>query len=118
MVATHSTELLRNADPQDILHVRKGGGGYLEKDSQKVGMLEGMGTDYAPRVDGAKKSKRILFVEGSSDLTILKILATKLGTEWPEKWVDWRNTRGQKERRQLYLALKEEIPRASGSEPP
>ncbi len=110
LVATHSTEILRNADPHDILHVRRGGGGYLEKDSQKVGMLAGMGTDYAPRVDGAKKSKRILFVEGRSDLRILKILASKLEMEWPEKWVGWRSTQGQKERRQLYLALKEEIP--------
>jgi len=73
-------------------------------------MLAGMGTDYAPRVDGAKKSKRILFVEGRSDLTILKILASKLAIAWPQTWVEWITSQGQKERRQLYRALKEEIP--------
>lgn len=110
LVATHSTEILRNAEPSDILNVRRNSGGYLYKESQKVGMLAGMGTDYAPRVDGVKRSKRILFVEGRSDLPILKILASKLGIEWPEPWIEWKNSQGQKERRQLYLALKEEIP--------
>jgi predicted ATPase len=110
LLATHSTELLRNAEPGDILHVRRGSGSYLEKESQKVGLLAGMGTDYAPRVDGAKKSKRILFVEGKSDVPILKVLASKLAIAWPDAWVEWKSTQGQKERRQLYLALKEEIP--------
>ncbi len=110
LLATHSTELLRNAEPGDILHVGRGSGSYLEKESQKVGLLAGMGTDYAPRVDGAKKSKRILFVEGKSDVPILKVLASKLAIAWPDAWVEWKSTQGQKERRQLYLALKEEIP--------
>jgi hypothetical protein len=109
-VATHSTEILRNAEPEVIFHVRGSGSRYLRKESQKVGMLAGMGTDYAPRVDGAKKTKRVLFVEGKSDVRILKILAGALEIAWPDAWVEWRNIQGQKERRQLYLALKEEIP--------
>lgn len=109
-VATHSTEILRNAEPEVIFHVRGSGSRYLQKESQKVGMLAGMGTDYAPRVDGAKKTKRVLFVEGKSDVRILKILAGTLGITWPDAWIEWRNIQGQKERRQLYLALKEEIP--------
>jgi predicted ATPase len=109
-VATHSTEILRNTEPEMIFHVRGSGSRYLQKESQKVGMLAGMGTDYAPRVDGAKKTKRVLFVEGKSDVRILKILAQALGISWPDEWVEWRNVQGQKERRQLYLALKEEIP--------
>jgi predicted ATPase len=110
LIATHSTEILRNAEPGDIFQVRGLESRYLEKENQKVGLLAGMGTDYAPRVDGAKKTKRVLFVEGRSDVRILKILAERLDIEWPSSWIEWRTTQGQKERRQLYLALREEIP--------
>jgi predicted ATPase len=109
LVATHSSEILRNAEPSDILRVRRGGGAYLREESQKVGMLAGMGTDYAPRVDNAKRTKRILFVEGRSDLAILKELASRLEVEWPTCWTEWALAQGQRERRRLYLALKEEI---------
>jgi predicted ATPase len=110
LIATHSTEILRNAEPEVIFHVRGSGSRYLQKESQKVGMLAGMGTDYAPRVDGAKKTRRVLFVEGKSDVRILRILASTLGLQWPDKWIEWRTVYGQKERRQLYRALREEIP--------
>jgi AAA domain, putative AbiEii toxin, Type IV TA system len=110
LVATHSSEILRSAEPPDIIHIRDGGGRYLREEHQKVAMLAGMGTDYAPKVDKAKRTKRILFVEGRSDLPILKTLAEKLGIEWPDSWAEWTTTRSQKERRQLYLAFKDEIP--------
>jgi hypothetical protein len=111
LIATHSTEILRNAEPSDILHVRGSKGGrYLQHEHQKVGLLAGLGSDYAPRLDRVKKTKRLLFVEGRSDLAILRVLAAKLGTTWPDAWVEWTTTRTQKERKQLYLALQEEIP--------
>jgi hypothetical protein len=112
LVATHSAEILRSAEPTDILHVRAGGKGgrYLFEERQKVGLLAGMGSDYAPRVDRAKRTKRILFVEGRSDVPILKILADKLGMAWPTEWTEWTTAYSQKERKQLYLALKEEVP--------
>jgi len=110
LVATHSTEILRNAAPTDILHVRSGKGGrYLMEEHQKVGLLAGLGSDYAPRIDRVKKTKHLLFVEGKSDLAVLKILADKLGITWPDSWVEWTTSRMQKERKQLYLALKEEV---------
>jgi predicted ATPase len=109
LVATHSSEILRSAEPSDIIHIRDGGGRYLREEHQKVAMLAGMGSDYAPKVDKAKRTKRILFVEGRSDLPILKTLAAKLGIDWPESWSEWTSPRSQKERRQLYLALKDEI---------
>ncbi len=61
-------------------------------------------------MDRLKKTKRVLFVEGRSDLPILRALAAKMGVEMPEEWVEWRTTRSQKERKQLYLSLLEEIP--------
>jgi AAA domain, putative AbiEii toxin, Type IV TA system len=112
LVATHSPEILRNAEPADILHIRSGGraGRYLAEEGQKVAMLAGLGSDYAPRIDRAKRTKHILFVEGRSDIRILKTLAATLQIEWPAIWVEWTTSRSQKERKQLYLALKEEIP--------
>jgi predicted ATPase len=110
LVATHSTEILRSAELNDIFEVRSGKGGrYLTVDKQKTALLAGLGSDYAPRIDRAKRTKRILFVEGSSDLGVLKILAGKLGLDWPESWTEWTTTRSQKERKQLYLALQAEI---------
>jgi Fe-S cluster assembly ATPase SufC len=111
LIATHSAEILRNAEPSDILHIRVGKGGrYLVEESQKVGLLAGLGSDYAPRVDRAKRTKRVLFVEGRTDIEILKVLAERLGVAWPKEWVEWTSARGHKERKQVYTALKEEIP--------
>ena len=111
LIATHSTEILRNAEPADILHIRSGGQGgrYLTEERQKAGMLAGLGSDYAPRIDRAKRTKRILFVEGRSDVPILKALAATLQIDWPSSWIEWTTNRTQKERKQLYLALEEEI---------
>jgi predicted ATPase len=112
LVATHSAEILRHALPTDVLQLRGGGKGskYLQEDSQKVGLLAGLGSDYAPRIDRAKRTKRILFVEGRTDIPILKALATTLGIDWPDSWTEWVTSVPQKERRQLYLAFKAEIP--------
>ena len=118
LIATHSAEILRNAEPSDILHIRGGRGGrYLVEESQKVGLLAGLGSDYAPRVDRAKRSKRILFVEGRTDLQILKILAERLGIAWPKQWVEWTSARGHKERKQVYTALKGGDPGPRRGEP-
>jgi predicted ATP-dependent endonuclease of OLD family len=101
LIATHSAEILRNAEPADILHIRSSGknSGYLVEERQKVGLLAGLGSDYAPRVDKAKRTKHILFVEGRSDLEILKILADKLSVTWPSSWTEWTTTYSQKERK-------------------
>jgi predicted ATPase len=110
LIATHSSEILRNAEPSRILHIVKGKGRYLRDEQQKVGMLAGLGSEYAPRIDRAKRTKRILFVEGRSDVPILKVLAAKLGLAWPSQWVEWTTNRTQKERKQIFLALQEEVP--------
>ena len=112
LVATHSSEILRSTAPADILQVRGSKGGrYLTEEQQKVGLLAGLGSDYAPRVDHAKRDQAAAVRGGDSDLGVLKILAATLDLEWPrDVWTEWTTTRTQKERKQLYLALKEEIP--------
>ena len=52
-----------------------------------------------------------MFIEGSNDVAILHILAKKLGLPWPNGWVEWLIRSGHKERKQVFLALAEEIPR-------
>src|ERR1019366_5985694 len=57
LVATHSTEILRNAEPSIILHVRDGKGAYLTEEHQKGGLLAGLGSDYTPRIEGIKRTE-------------------------------------------------------------
>jgi hypothetical protein len=111
LLATHSSEILRNSKPSKILQIKPDGSTrYLREDHQKIGLLEGIGSGYAPRIDRVRKTKRVLFVEGSSDVSILKKLAKAAGLEWPRSWVEWRTTASHKERRMLWRALLEDIP--------
>jgi hypothetical protein len=111
LIATHSSEILRNGDPEDILEIRRDGSGrYLSEEHHKVGLLAGLGSDYAPRIDRVRRTKRLLFVEGPSDVPILQALATTLRRPWPEQWIVWCTPTGHKERKQLFRALSEEIP--------
>lgn len=103
LLATHSSELIRHSAPSTILHVRGSSGGvYLTKEHQKVGLLAGLGTDYAPKIDQAKHRKRLLFVEGRyADAAILKRFAATLSLGWPHRAVVWPMVGGQKERKLL-----------------
>jgi predicted ATPase len=109
-LATHSSEILRAADPATILEIRSGGKAkYLTSQHQKVGLLEGLGSDYAPRIDQVRLTKRLFFHEGSTDLTILKKLSHALGRPWPGQWVEWQTPAGHKERRALWESLEKEL---------
>lgn len=111
LLATHSSEILRNAEPSKILQIKPGGSTrYLSEHHQKVGLLEGLGSDYAPRIDQVRKTKHVLFVEGTTDIPILKFLAQAAGLAWPTNWAEWRSTASHKERKNLWKALSEDIP--------
>lgn len=110
-IGTHSSEILRQAEPHRIMGFRRGSSPkYLSENSQKVGMLEGIGSHYSPRFDQIRQTGRVFFHEGSSDLSILRMLGTERGTPLNGAWIPWATTRSQQERKQLWLALKEEIP--------
>ncbi|WP_159066833.1 AAA family ATPase [Cellulomonas timonensis] len=112
LVATHSAEILKAADPSAILEIRPGGihAKYLAQDHQKVGLLAGIGSSYAPRIDHLRRTKRLLFLEGSSDESILAATAKSLGRRFPDEVTIWQTSASHKERRQLFRALLEEIP--------
>ncbi len=110
LVATHSAEILRNAQPCRILEVRSGSTPkFLSKETQKVGLLAGLGTNYAPKIDKIKETKLLLLVEGWLDAQILHQVAEVLGLSVPNEWVVWESAAGHKERKQLFIALSEEI---------
>jgi len=110
LIATHSTEILKQSPPERILEVSYSKSPrYLREEHQKVGLLAGLGTEYAPRIDALKQKKRLLLVEGDSDFIVLQKLTQKLGKIWPTNWVEWVSKSGHKERKHIFLAFQEEI---------
>jgi predicted ATPase len=113
LVATHSSELLRHWPIGNIMEVRSRGGQkfkYLSEDHQKVGLLENLGSDYAPRIDPIRRAGRMLFVEGKTDEKMLSALETIMGRDVLSQWPIWQTSATHKERSQLFRALAEEIP--------
>lgn len=113
LVATHSSELLRHWPVEGILQARSRGKGkkfkYLTDDDQKVGLLAGIGSDYAPRIDPVRKAGRVLFVEGMTDSKMLAAIETCLGQDVLSEWPVWQTSAGHKERAQLFRALARDI---------
>lgn len=111
LIATHSSEILRNSEPQKILEICSNRSPkFLSTEEQKVGLLAGLGSEYSPRIEKVRKHRRILFVEGYLDGKVLKKATEVLGFDWPTKWVEWKSAAGHKERKQLFRALAQEIP--------
>ena len=110
LISTHSSEILRHSAPEIILEIGDRKGKYLVEEYQKVKMLEGIGTQYSPLLDRARQTGCILFVEGSSDITILKIIAEKMNIDVLDKWTIWPRNVSHKDRKQLFLGLRDDIP--------
>lgn len=110
LLATHSIEIIRDSPADRILEVRNGGSfKYLSEDEQKIGLLVGIGSSYAPRIDRARSTKRVFFYEGSTDLAVLKAITTTLGKIWPTGFSEWQTSAPHKERKALWRALKSEF---------
>lgn len=111
LVATHSTEILRAIEPERILELSVNRSPrFLTDEHQKVGLFSGLGSGYAPRIDALKSRKRLLLVEGEFDMDVLRAFAETLGRSVSPVWVEWKSVAGHKERKQLFMALKDEIP--------
>jgi predicted ATPase len=117
LVATHSTEILRSAEPEQILELRAAGrhrARYLSEQEQKVGLLAGLGSDYSPRIDSLRRTKKVLFLEGRSDADVLRSIAGKLDHPWPGEWTLWISPTPHQERLHLIRALSTEIAGLTG----
>jgi predicted ATPase len=110
LMATHSTELIKNFDHSSILEVNGSKASYLGDDGRKIAVLAGIGTNFSPKLHSLTQTKRMLIIEGSFDENILKKWAAVNGTAWPENVVVWQWPNAHKERRQLFSQLKREIP--------
>lgn len=110
LLATHSGEILRATEPSRILEVRSGGDfKYLVGEEQKVGLVVGIGSTYAPRIEKVRDLKKVFFYEGKSDIAVLKALGITAGMPPPTSMALWQTTDAHKERKILWRALTTEF---------
>lgn len=108
LIATHSCEVIKSVSPEIVLSVDNNNIRYLKQESDKVKVLSGLGTEYFPKIDLVQRYRRILFVENESDANILKKMCEKT-RPWPNNLVIWAFANNHRERKQLFLHLKDEI---------
>lgn len=110
LMATHSTEILRWADPAFVMAFSGNSAEYLKDHEQKISLFLGLGSSYAPKLDPLRRFKNLLIVENTSDARILRALAGRANLIWPDNLVVWPWTGSSKERKNLFLQLKDEVP--------
>ena len=108
LISTHSVEIIKQA-PLNIvfsIETRK----YLNEEASRVAVLNGIGSEYFPKLDLLKRYKKLIFVENESDKRILSILGEKCGLYMPTDVVYWANTESHADRRRLFEELHKIIP--------
>lgn len=108
LMATHSTEIIRSAPAFQVMEVRRGQTPrvrQLADDSQKIQLMAGIGTTYAPRIDKVARTKKVFFYEGTSDASILEAFSGVLGKAWPDHIALWQTSDTAKFRKNIWLAL-------------
>lgn len=108
IVTSHSSELIKSFDYENILDMKRNYYKYLNDEYQKINVLAGIGTEYFPRLEAVQKNKRVLFVENESDAVFLKDMCKGFAT-WPENLVVWPLANKHTQRTYIYLYLKDEI---------
>lgn len=80
LIATHSTEIVSEAETDEILVMRKGSkrAGRVRDVDQLKGIFESLGSNLNPVLTQLAKTRRAVFVEGK-DFRILSAFARKLG---------------------------------------
>ena len=79
LIATHSTEIITEADPDDLLVINKKfqSAKRIKDPSQLQGIFQVLGSNLNPVLTQLAKTKRVLFVEGK-DFQLLSRFARKL----------------------------------------
>lgn len=109
LMASHSTEIIKNINHSQILEIKERKGKYLDVETKKTALLVGLGTEYSPVIHRTQAHARIIFVENNSDIDFLRKWAEKLNLVWPRNIVPWCFANNHKERKQLFHHLKDEI---------
>ncbi len=81
VLATHSTEIMSEADPSEIILIdkRKSTGERLKDISGVQRALEAVGSIQNITLTALARNRRVLFVEGDDDFRLLRRFARKLG---------------------------------------
>lgn len=82
LIATHSTEIISEADPGDLLVINKKANSAkrIKDPTQLQGVFSVLGSNLNPTLTQLAKSKRAVFVEGK-DFQIFSLFARKLGKQ-------------------------------------
>jgi len=107
LLATHSTTILSEICLEEIFRMEDRA--YLKDEKDRVRLFVGLGSQYAPRLDPLKRSRRLFLHDGISDLEILQAWARILGLAWPENLVCWKYTKDRTAREILFAELRAEI---------
>jgi len=80
LIATHSTELVSESDPSDIIVVHRGARSArrLKEPGQLQAVFRALGSNLNPTLTQLAKTRRALFVEGK-DFHIISLFAERLG---------------------------------------
>lgn len=109
LMASHSTDILRDISAKQIMEISGGHGKYLRESIQKVKLFAGLGADYHPMINDLQRHRRVLFVENESDANLLKIWSNTLGLPWPINLVVWPSITKHKERKHIIKELSTKI---------
>jgi predicted ATPase len=108
LLTTHSTTILSETNVEQIFRMEDCD--YLKDEGGRVRLFEGLGSQYAPRLDRLKRCKRLFLHDGPSNMEILQVWASSLGMPWPESLVDWIYKRDAEARKALVSELRKDIP--------
>lgn len=108
LVSTHSVEMIKQAPLEIVFSMDSIK--YMSEENSRVAVLAGIGSEYFPKIDLLKKSKRLIFVENESDRKILSILGEKCNLPIPNEIVFWSNTDSHQIRRRIFDSLHSIIP--------
>jgi predicted ATPase len=109
LVATHATEILKRHPLERIMSFGEKHPAYLQREVQRAKLISGLGDDYAPLIEKARISRRMLFVENESDARILKEIARTCGFNWPDNIAVCVTTDKHSDRLRFYRNLLEAI---------
>lgn len=109
LLATHSTEILKRHSRENILSFQKKHPKYLVEEGEKIKLISGLGDDYAPLIENARRSRFILFVENMSDARILESVANSCSFTWPTDIAIHETTEKHSERLRFYRNLLQAI---------
>ena len=107
-VSTHSVEIIKKA-PLDIIYSMEKSD-YLREEKTRTAVLNGVGSEYFPKLDLLLRYKKLIFIENDSDKKILEILGNKCGMSMPKDVVYWTDTNSHADRRCIFEELQKYIP--------